>query len=98
VCALVTSGKSNGAAPSGPGTWARLFDLSGDECAPETRECVCVCVCVCVCEPETEAPSGQPGGRLKACICYFFQNSVDREIAETEERYSRERRGGGGKG
>lgn len=38
VCGHVLStpaSQSNGAAPSGRNTWARLFDLSGDECAPE---------------------------------------------------------------
>lgn len=57
VCArvlLTPASQSNGAAPSGPNTWPSLFNLSGDECAPETDF-------VHVFELQAEALSGQPG-------------------------------------
>lgn len=55
ACVLLTpASQSNGAAPSGPNTWPSLFNLSGDECAPETDF-------VHVFELQAEALSGQPG-------------------------------------
>lgn len=62
ACARVLStpaSQSNGAAPSGPNTWPRQFDLSREKCAPEG------CLCLCVFELETEAMSGKPRRELE---------------------------------
>lgn len=54
---MLSTRQSNGATPSGPNTWARLFDLPRDESASEM---VTMRVCVRVLELATEAVSGQP--------------------------------------
>lgn len=66
VCARVlstTASQSNGAAPSGPNTWARLFNPLGEECSPEGCRWLCLCLCVWVCvwtRGTVEAVTGQP--------------------------------------
>lgn len=84
ACVLLTpASQSNGAAPSGPNTWPRLFDLSGDECAPETDF-------VHVFELQTEAPSGQPGGQAENL--HLLPLPRQKEVGEQKRRWSTEQK------
>lgn len=88
VCAralLTPASQSNGAAPSGPNTRPSLFNLSGDECAPETDF-------VHVFELQAEALSGQPGGEAENLHLLLLPRW--KEATEQKQRRSREQRSG----